>query len=386
MRLTRRRAPSMPPSYVVGGKHDSRRLQPSRRDFGATLGSRGQRGCHDFSFPSRPLEASRLLGVSSILLLDGTALLAAMLSSYRRPSERSNPMRQLKLFRWAAVLTLAIALAPGAASAQEADTLTISGTFNMDYLYGTVGPDLAEVFANGHEHTWTLTLHGTTQSHSTFSSPFGVTYYATEIHATSFDLEFFGPDAATLNGIVSDHIAGGDVLIYLENAYSSGFGDDFAIMHVWPSGPDMSFYSGHDMGVFTLFPTDADGYPVVGPEPFSIWPEYSELGDMRPGNNGAIESRASLVTFVAVVPDPTGPPGDFNNDGIVDAADYVVWRKTGGQRQGYNDWRSHFGRPAGSGSVAGANATVPEPTTLVILHRGGCTAAVGGVAMLQCGV
>jgi hypothetical protein len=28
-------------------------------------------------------------------------------------------MRQLKLFRWAAVLMLAIALAPGAASAQE---------------------------------------------------------------------------------------------------------------------------------------------------------------------------------------------------------------------------------------------------------------------------
>ena len=82
-------------------------------------------------------------------------------------------MRQLKLFRWAAVLMLAIALAPGAASAQEADTLTISSTFYMDWLYGTVGPDLAEVYANGHEHTWTLTLHGTTHSHSTFWA-FGV--------------------------------------------------------------------------------------------------------------------------------------------------------------------------------------------------------------------
>ena len=125
-------------------------------------------------------------------------------------------MRQLKLFRWAAVLMLAIALAPGAASAQEADTITISSTFYMDWLVGTVGPDLAEVFANGHEHTWTLTLYGTSQSHETFTNPFGVTGYATEIHATSFDLEFFGPDAATLNGIVSDHIAGGDVLIYLD--------------------------------------------------------------------------------------------------------------------------------------------------------------------------
>jgi Calx-beta domain-containing protein len=196
-----------------------------------------------------------------------------------------------------AVLTLAIALAPGAASAQEADTLTISSLFSMDYLYGTVGPDLAEVFANGHEHTWTLTLYGTSQSHDTFTNPYGYAVYATEIHATSFDLEFFGPDAATLNGIVSDHIAGGDVLIYLENAYSSGFGDDFAIMYVWPSGPDMYFFSGHDMGVFTLFPADADGYPVVGSEPFSIEPDYTELVDTRPGNEGGITSVAGLVTF-----------------------------------------------------------------------------------------
>ena len=41
-------------------------------------------------------------------------------------------MRRFTLFRWAAVLTLAIALAPGAASAQEDDTLTISGLFSMD--------------------------------------------------------------------------------------------------------------------------------------------------------------------------------------------------------------------------------------------------------------
>jgi hypothetical protein len=168
----------------------------------------------------------------------------------------------------------------------------------MDSLYGTVGPDLAEVYANGHEHTWTLTLHGRTQSH------FIAGGYVTEIYATSFDLEFSGPDAATLNGIVSEHIAGGDVQIYLENSYSSGFGDDFAIMYVWPSGPDMYFFAGHDLGVFTLFPADADGYPVVGPEPFSIWTEYSELSDRRPGNDGYIVSDSSLVTFEGSVGEP----------------------------------------------------------------------------------
>jgi len=271
-------------------------------------------------------------------------------------------MRQLKFFRWAAALTLAIALAPGAASAQEADTLTISSTFSMTSLGGTVGDDLLEAYANGHDHTWTLTLHGTSQSHSTFSS-FGVTNRATEIHATSFDLEFSGPDAATLNGIVSDHIAGGEVLIYLRNAYSA-FGD-FVIFYVWPSGPDVEFFAGVETyGPDTLFPTDADGYPVVGPDPFSIWTEYSALFDRRPGNDGGIGSQESLVTFEGSV----GPlPGDFNGDDIVDAADYVVWRKNFGTQTSYDVWRAHFGQTAGSGSSTVANTTVPEPTTLVML-------------------
>jgi hypothetical protein len=60
-------------------------------------------------------------------------------------------------------------------------------------------------------------------------------------------------------------------------------------------------------------------------------------------------------------------PGDFNNDGTVDAADYVVWRKTDGTPAGYNTWRTHFGEPAGSGAGDSANATVPEPATFVML-------------------
>jgi len=213
-----------------------------------------------------------------------------------------HPGTRSKLPRWVAVLTLAIALAPAAASAQQGDTLTISSTFYMDWLSGTVGADLAEVYTNGHAHTWTLTLHGTTNSHDYFIGPFSVTNYITEIHASSFELEFSGPNAATLNSIVSNHIAGGNVSIYLRNAYSSGFGDDFAIVYIWPMGPEVEFFAGHDLGSFTLLPTDADGYPVVGPETFSIWSEYSLWIDRRSGNDGTIESRESLLTF-EVIPD-----------------------------------------------------------------------------------
>jgi hypothetical protein len=68
-----------------------------------------------------------------------------------------------------------------------------------------------------------------------------------------------------------------------------------------------------------------------------------------------------------MVTTPDGIPGDFNLNGIIDAADYVVWRKNAGTQADYNLWRSHFGQPAAAGAVATANAGVPEPATALIL-------------------
>jgi hypothetical protein len=56
-------------------------------------------------------------------------------------------------------------------------------------------------------------------------------------------------------------------------------------------------------------------------------------------------------------------PGDFNHSGTVDAADYVVWRKTDGTPAGYNVWRTHFDETNGSGSGAITNANVSESAT-----------------------
>jgi hypothetical protein len=64
-------------------------------------------------------------------------------------------------------------------------------------------------------------------------------------------------------------------------------------------------------------------------------------------------------------------PGDFNNDGKVDAADYVVWRKgeQGGtfDQDDYNAWRMNFGAPAGAGNGSLAGAAVPEPGVVIQL-------------------
>jgi formylglycine-generating enzyme required for sulfatase activity len=72
--------------------------------------------------------------------------------------------------------------------------------------------------------------------------------------------------------------------------------------------------------------------------------------------------------------------GDYNGDGVVDAADYTVWRDHLGQSfvlqnrdsantgpismADYTSWETNFGNHAGSGSMG--NAAVPEPGTAAL--------------------
>jgi autotransporter-associated beta strand protein len=66
-----------------------------------------------------------------------------------------------------------------------------------------------------------------------------------------------------------------------------------------------------------------------------------------------------------------GLTGDYNNDGKVDAGDYVVWRKNPGAfggPAGYDTWRANFGNPPGAGSgLSDAGSAVPEPATLSLV-------------------
>jgi hypothetical protein len=100
------------------------------------------------------------------------------------------------------------------------------------------------------------------------------------------------------------------------------------------------------------------------------------------GNEGYLNDMR-LVVNGSVTPSLTG---DYNNDGKVNAADYVVWRNalntmtvlpndpaggTIGTTQ-YNNWKANFGKSAGAGSGLGAS-TVPEPTALLL----GAIGAIG---------
>jgi MprA protease rhombosortase-interaction domain-containing protein len=66
-----------------------------------------------------------------------------------------------------------------------------------------------------------------------------------------------------------------------------------------------------------------------------------------------------------------GLDGDYNEDGKVDAADYVVWRKTDGTPAGYNLWAANFGAMAGSGGGSNVAGSVPEPASAVLLAIAG---------------
>ncbi len=85
--------------------------------------------------------------------------------------------------------------------------------------------------------------------------------------------------------------------------------------------------------------------------------------------------------------------GDYNGNGVVDEADYVLWRDTlgatgialaaDGNNNGTIDsgdfdiWRNNFGRQIGSGAAESV-ATVPEPSAEVLL----CV----GLLLLPCGM
>lgn len=123
-----------------------------------------------------------------------------------------------------------------------------------------------------------------------------------------------------------------------------------------------------------------------------------------PGNNHTLQSfilrQAGTATDVRIPPgiiydelrvgtswaDVTpGVPGDYNGNGTVDAADYVLWRKGGPLQNEVNqrgvtnaadftEWRARFGNPGGPG--VGAAASVPEPTAAFLVAMAGLFAGM----------
>ena len=92
--------------------------------------------------------------------------------------------------------------------------------------------------------------------------------------------------------------------------------------------------------------------------------KMSRHGTTRtPAPREELFSAWSAITFT-----PAALPGDFNNDGKADTADYVVWRKQGLSAEKYQEWQANYGASSGSGSsfVLNQSPVVLEPATVAI--------------------
>jgi probable HAF family extracellular repeat protein len=105
-------------------------------------------------------------------------------------------------------------------------------------------------------------------------------------------------------------------------------------------------------------------------DPLSGW----ELLDAADINEAGQITGQGLIggEYHAYLLTPIPMAGDFNHNGTVDAADYVVWRKgleMDYTQDDYDLWRANFGKMAGSGAAlpsAEPLSVVPEPSTLVL--------------------
>ena len=93
---------------------------------------------------------------------------------------------------------------------------------------------------------------------------------------------------------------------------------------------------------------------------------------------GLVYTSTGLSMQISSIPD--GIPGDYNEDGIVNAADYSVWRDNLGSATAlpnddtpgvgdddYARWKANFGQVATLGSGSASASSTPEPSTALLL-------------------
>lgn len=154
---------------------------------------------------------------------------------------------------------------------------------------------------------------------------------------------------------------------------TAGFNTDSELVTLWLN-PDLSLPEGANV--------------PIGGGAFKTRQDLGIFGRIRIGGGGTNASagyakhvvdeiRISDVSLFAPTPII---PGDFNENGKVDAADYVVWQKgvipPSHAGEGYEEFRAHFGEGFGGAGLS-VGDTVPEPTSFVLLGVAfGCAATV----------
>jgi hypothetical protein len=132
-------------------------------------------------------------------------------------------------------------------------------------------------------------------------------------------------------------------------------------------------------GLLAEYYLDEDGSTIPADPDIPLGNGYNPAiaGVGNPGDlvfNYALPNGSFINGSVVYVAGAPAVPGDYNNNGTVDTADYVLWRN-GGPLQNevdtpgvvndadYTAWRARFGNVSGSGSSL--EAAVPEPAAWI---------------------
>lgn len=173
-----------------------------------------------------------------------------------------------------------------------------------------------------------------------------------------------------------------------------------SVLEVEIAGPDPGI-GGHDRynvqgnaalaGVLDV--SLLDGYLPLAGQQFEVLTAATVINNGLTLGGDAADIFDLIVNATSVVLEALNQllVGDYNEDGIVNAADYVVWRNHQGQEialpnedpaatpgmvtlEDYNVWVTNFGETTTNGSAAG-NTLVPEPASCAIAM--GILAALG---------
>lgn len=142
-------------------------------------------------------------------------------------------------------------------------------------------------------------------------------------------------------------------------------------------------------GSLAVWALDSSGAPVPGLSAFQVVNANGTID--LPWNNNLLPAEMSLLiglnggakVFAVTSLEPAGALGDFNSDGVVDAADYSTWRDNLGSagalpndnglgtpigQQHYDLWKANFGQTgSGTGAIGTSTGGVPEPSTSALL-------------------
>jgi hypothetical protein len=182
--------------------------------------------------------------------------------------------------------------------------------------------------------------------------------------------------------IINDVSSSGSIDFVTRTAYTGSSADvDWRLDGVGTIAPDQaSRNTAGDQVLFDffannlLFPGEVSRFFFIKTDAI----EFNEGGTGELAVTGNVGG--NTFTFNTYQPAVPGVPGDYNGNGMVDAADYPLWRKNlgapteasindngdggGVTASDYAYWKTRFGNTAGAGT---GSAAVPEPASFVLL-------------------